>query len=362
MFFLFLFSHFYSKNLQRVGLLLSSRKRFLHKVNTHLSYPPNVNLYENSYHAASKYKLRSGIKDLKEYAAYVSYSELISLHKYYNTILNFPNAICIYHEILRRNSKVFSIFFPFGLRRFIAAHIMLGGIGISTFLNSNYSKKLIMILCFFSEFDGSSKYSKYIKGKSISLCGGGPSPCDNFDNIVSNDLVIKLNREEISDQRVEVVYFRTEKLKHLDKNGRLFNFSKMNCWLSIKSFRHYVKLRYFARLKNITPTVSLNSAFDCGKLNAIPTAALDLISRSSGIIYVFDTDLNLSKRHKDGYRGNDLPDVNFQLIFGEHPSYTQYAVLRYLYMKGYVKFEENPNFDIEWNYSKFIRKFSKVYI
>lgn len=361
MFFVFIVLRFYSKFIQKVGFLISSRKRFFFKVEKYLSYPANIKKYEDIYHSKSKFKLNTNVKLLKEYSKYCCYDELVSLHKYYNTVLNMPLSICLYHEILRRNLKVKALLRSFGFRRFLAAQIMLGGIGIPTVLNKRYSKKLISVLCFFSSFDSSKEFSNYIRGKSVSLCGGAPSPRENIKKILGNDLVVRLNRDEISVQKTDIVYFRSEKLNYLAKQKKLADFSKMKCRLSIKTFRYYIKLRYFYRMKNIAPTVSLDAAFDCGKLNAIPTAALDLISKSSGIVYIFDTDLNLSKMHKEGYRGNEQPDIDFGRIFGEHPSYTQYTVLRYLNVEGYVQFETNPNFDIEWKYSKFIRIFSRVY-
>jgi hypothetical protein len=361
MFLLFVLLRFYSKTLQRLLFLVSSRDRLILKNNKYLSSPLNIKAYEDVYHSISDFKLNSDIARLKEYAKNSSYNELVSMHIYYNVVLNVHSSTCIYHEILRRNSKISSVLRPFGFRRFIAAQIMLGGIGISTWLNRVYSKELITVLCFLSAFDNNKEYNKFVRGKSISLCGGAPSPRKNFEDVLSNDLVVRLNKHQVSNEKDDIIYFRSERLSHLAKSGSLKNLSKIHCWLSIKTFRYYARLRYFDRLKNIVPTVSLDAAFDCGKLNAIPTAALDLIARSVGVVYVFDTDLNLSKKHKEGYRSSDLPDINFKHIFGDHPSYIQFTVLRYLYIKGYVKFEDNPNFDINWKYSKFVHVFSKVY-
>jgi len=361
MFFLFVITRFYSKLVQKCWLFFSYRSRDLFNIDKFLVYPPNIKSYEEAYHKISKFHLNSSIRDLKKYSKSIAYAELISLHKYYNSVLNTQASLLIYHEILRRNSKASSLLRPFGVRRFLASQIMLGGIGIPTRINQNYPKKLIAFLCLLTNFDSNRKYSSYLRDKSISLCGGAPSPRENLEDISSNDVVVRLNRDEVSGESVDIVYFRSEKLNTLATTGALANFSKVKYWLSIKTFRHYLKLRYIDKLKKIAPTVSLDTAFDSGKLNAIPTVALDLISRSCGTIHIFDTDLNLSKRHKEGYRGADQPDVRFDLIFGEHPSYIQFTVLRYLYLAGFLKFEKNPNFDIGWKYTKFNSVFSRVY-
>lgn len=361
MFFLFLVARFYSKLIQKLYLLFSCRSRVFISIDKLLVYPPNINSYEKAYHNVSDFYLGSDVFTLKKYLKSIGYIELVSLHKYYNSRLKVQTAIVIYHEILRRNSKFSSLFRPFGLRRFLASHIMLGGVGIQTYFNKNHPKRLVAFLCFFSNFDNNRKYSDYLRNKSISLCGGAPSPKQNSNDILSNDVVIRLNRDLECEDIADVIYFRSEKLNSLASSGRLVSFSKVKYWLSIKTFRYYFKLRYLNRLEHIAPTISLDAAFDCGKLNAIPTVALDLISRSCGAITIYDTDLNLSKRHKQGYRGSDQPDVSFDLIFGEHPSYVQYAVLRYLYLNEYVNFEENPNFNINWQYKKFINVFSRVY-
>lgn len=361
MFFLFVLLRFYSRTLQKFLLLVSSRDRLIFKCNKYLSAPLDIESFEDTYRSNSDFNLNSGIAILKEYAQSCSYNELVTLHIYYNIVIKVNSSTCIYHEILRRNSRLSAVLRPFGFRRFIAAQIMLGGIGISTSLNRSYPKELIKILCFLSSFDNNKKYNEFVSGKSISLCGGAPSPRNNIKSISSNDLVVRLNKEQVFNNKDDIIYFRSEKLSHLARNGKLKNFSKIHCWLSIKTFRYYVKLRYFNRVNNIAPTVSLDAAFDCGKLNAIPTAALDLIARSAGVVHIFDTDLNLSKKHKEGYRSSEMPEINFNNIFGDHPSYIQFSVLRYLNNNGYVQFEVNPNFDIEWNYSKFVRVFSRVY-
>jgi len=361
MFFFFVTLRFYSRTLQSFLLLINSRDRLIFKYNKYLSGALNIEAYEEAYHSISDFKLNSDIAKLKKHVKTRSYNELISMHIYYNIVLNIHSSTLIFHEILRRNSKLYSMLRPFGFRRYIAAQVMLGGIGIETRLNRVFSKELIKILCLLSSFDNNKKYSRFVCGKSISLCGGAPSPRQNFEDISSNDLVVRLNKEQCFNDQDDIVYFRSERLTHLAKNGKLKSFSNIHCWLSIKTFRYYAKLRYLYRFNNIAPTVSLDAAFDCGKLNAIPTAALDLISRSAGVVHIFDTDLNLSKKHKEGYRSSDLPEVNFNNIFGDHPSYIQFVVLRYLHNNGYVQFEDNPNFDINWKYSKFIKVFSKVY-
>lgn len=341
--------------------MFSPRDRYFYLLQPLLEKPFDIKRFEREYNAMSDHSLKSSVGDLKKYSKKVSYIELLLLHKYYNIVLNINSSICLYHEILRRNLLVTSFFRPFGFRRFLAAHIQIGGIGFSTKVNERYSFLIIWVLCFISNFGRNEKYNNYIKNKTVSLCGGAPSPKDNSVEILKNELVVRLNKSKATDDIANVVYFRSERLQYLYDNDELTKLQDLDSWLSIKTFKYYFKLRFIYKFKRVSPTTSLDAAFEYGKLNAIPTVALDLVSKSSGKIYIFDTDLNLSKSHKIGYRDSGLPRVNFNQIFGDHPSYIQFLVLSYLHKKGYVEFEYNPNFCIDWSYTSFLRQFSKVY-
>lgn len=361
MFLFFVVFRFYSKLIFKLSLIFNSKDRRLHFLQPLLEKPFDIEVFEFEYNAISGYALKSSVGELKKYSKKVSYIELLLLHRYYNIALNVSHSICLYHEIIRRNLLFSSFFRPFGFRRFLATHVQLGGIGFFNIFNEKYSYQIIWLLCFISNFDANKKYNNYIRNKSVSLCGGAPSPKDNSADVLKNEVVVRLNKSKANDDITDVVYFRSERLRYLSSNDEFGALKGVGSWLSIKTFKYYFKLRYVYNFKRISPTTSLDAAFEYGKLNAIPTVALDLVSKSSGKIYIFDTDLNLSKSHKVGYRDSGLPSVNFNQIFGDHPSYIQFLVLSYLHKKGYVEFERNPNFCIEWSYTSFLRQFSKVY-
>lgn len=359
---LFVTSRFYSNTLIKVARLFSIKKRRLYKINQYLLYPPDVDSYVKQYQSHFSYDLASKSIVSKKFVKSLSYLELVSLHKFFNTTLEINSAIITFHEILRRNCQIKILFSPYGVRRFLASQILLGGLRVQTNLNFKFGKFLVKLLGMVCAFSYSNQFNSFVSNKTVSLCGGAPSPSDNRNDIDESDLVIRLNRHLSNGDRMDIVYFRSEKLNHMHKSGVLAQMPKFEFWSSLKTFKHYARLRYFGgNAKNVAATISLDSAFDLGKLNAIPTVCLDLLSKSCGKIKVFDTDLNLSKKHKVGYRSEGQPKVEFNLIFGEHPSYVQFCTLKYLYKLGLIEFEYNPNFNINWSYTEFIKQFKNVY-
>lgn len=358
---LFVLSRTYSNLLNRFLLVVSGKSKEIQEMDSYLVYPPKIDLFEKKMEATFGLRVESRRSEVKATLKNRTYFELITLHKYYNTVLNTTNSVLVFHEILRKNSRIRALLRPYGVRRYLAAHLMLGGIGIKTPINASYGRRLIFLLNQICSFGRSMEFNVRVFNKTISVVGGAPSPRNNKQDIVECDLVVRLNREHPLEERTDIVYFRAEKLEHMYQNGRLDSIGDMGVLASLKTFRYYFRLRYLNSLKGVSPTPSLDAAFDCGKLNAVPTVCLDLVSKSPKNIFIFDTDLNLSKQHKDGYRDPEQPSVNFTQIFGEHPGYIQFIVLKYMNSLGLVQFEENSNFNIEWGYLKFLRALKYTY-
>lgn len=359
---LFVCSRTYSKALSKCLLFLSARRRAVEQCSLHLTYPPNVDAYlkemkDRTRIAPEKIDshIKNNINKLKTY-------ELQSLHKYYNTVLKTKQAAIVYHEILKRQSKLLSMLSPFGLRKFLAAHLLLGGIGVQTTINRN-SKLLIASLGRACCIANNTNYREFLNHKTVSLCGGAPSPRDNKEEVLSSDVVVRLNRTIDNFELANVVYFRSEFLENLNRKGEIESLVCMPFWVSIKTVKQYfrIKLKKMLERNKVVVSLSTDGAFELGKLNAIPNVCLDLIYNGSQDIRIFDTDLNLSQKHKTGHRDEGQPVVDFKKVFGEHPSYVQYCALKYFSDSGYVTFEENPSFDVNWGYRKFIRSFISVY-
>jgi len=240
--------------------------------------------------------------------------------------------------------------------------MLIGGVGIETVINKN-SKMIVKLVGKCCSVSKKSSFGAFLKGKSVSLCGGAPSPRDNRADVKSADIVVRLNRTQNNFDDEDLVYYRSEFLDNLCENGGLHSLLEMPCWVSIKTVRHYFSLKGKSLFKKNRVVVSLTSdaAFDLGKLNAIPNVCFDLVYNGSEQIKIFDTDLNLSKMHNASHRVGSQSAIDFSTIFGEHPSYVQYCVLKYFSDSGYVSFEENPSFDVDWGYRKFIRRFISVY-
>jgi len=361
MFVSFLVSRSYSKVLNKLLLLLSGRSKEIREMDGYLIYPPKLQFFEKRLEYIFGLKVKSSRSLVKATIRRRSYFELITLHKYYNTILDINTSVLIFHEILRRNSRPLALLRPYGLRRYLATHIMLGGMGIKTFINTYFDTHLVSWLLVICSFGKSVEFNNRVFNKSISVVGGAPSPRENQFDIDQSDLVVRINRDVKSEERMDIVYFRSEKLNYMYRSGRLGFIANMGCLASLKTFRHYFILKYLQFVNKVAPTPSLDSAFDCGKLNAIPTICLDLLSKSASKLFIFDTDLNLSKKHKEGYRDPDQPVVEFDLIFGEHPGYIQFVVLKYMDSLGRLEFESNDNFDIKWSYRRFLLALNESY-
>jgi hypothetical protein len=357
----FIVPRFYSKFLERIQYGLSNRRRMIKKANEFLMYPPQTYLYERTMSKLLGFPLENNEMLTKAYIRSLSNIEILSLHKYYNTVLNLPNACKVYHEILRRRSSILTIFEPFGLRRFLVAHLLLAGMGISTSINSKFNNRLLELLVKMCSIDSSSQFKSAISGKSIAVCGGAPSPRDNSAQINACNLSVRLNKIHTGSESSDIVYFRSERLNHLNATGQLENLPTVKPWISLKTFRYYYSLKKKTRASNILISISTDAAFDLGKLNAIPNICLDLIRNGSCDITIFNSDLNLSGAHRKGYRDPSQPKVLFNLIYGEHPAAIQFCVLKYLYKSGLIKFEDNPYFDIRWSYRHFLKTFSAVH-
>lgn len=357
----FIVPRFYSRFLERIQYGLSNRRRMIEKANEFLTYPPQTHLYERTMSELLGFHLEDNERLTKAYVSSLSNLEILSLHKYYNTVLNLPNACKVYHEILRRRSSILTIFEPFGLRRMLVAHLLLGGMGIPTRINSKFNNRLLELLVKICSIDSSREFKSAISGKSIAVCGGAPSPGDNSAQINACNLTVRLNKIYTGSESSDIVYFRSERLNHLNSTGQLENLPTVNAWISLKTFSYYYSLKKKTRASNLLVSISTDAAFDLGKLNAIPNVCLDLIRNGSRDITIFDSDQYLSGGHRKGYRDASQPQVQFNLIFGEHPAVIQFCVLKYLYKAELIRFEDNPNFDIRWGYRRFVRAFSAVH-
>ena len=327
----------------------------------HLEYPPNIEKFQKSFQVLECITPNDFYQKYKSDLRRLPRFKLLILKKYFNSTLDTKPAINIYFHILRQDCQLKTIFSPFGVRRFVASHILLGGAGVRTKLNLRYHRGLLRSLCWLSSIDVNKKYRKSISGKTVALVGGAPSPRDNCRQIAEKDLRVRLNTLSDESDEKNLYYFRSERLAHLAKSGDLAQIWKSPQWISIKNYAKYKLIKKNSTYNNISITISTDRAFYLGKLNAVPNIALDLLYNRTNTIYIYNVDLNLSKKYADGHRDQSQPSVLFDQVFGEHPGYVQFCLLKYLYIHRYVKIEKSTAFNIEWNMRKFCLKFRSVY-
>jgi len=289
--------------------------------------------------------------------------ELHLFHNYCNSVRHFKTSQIIFIEILRRNLLFISIFRRHGFRTFIASKLILRGMLKSQSRNNqiptlNYIKVLSWIVMRNSTRD----FNKFVEKKHVAIVGGAPSEASMGADIDSYDLVARLNIDKISKDlvpllgsRVDIVYFRGERSLYLLEKFGIKYFEQLDAkWIVFKLPIFMSKVNYM--LKKLC--LSAESAFPFGHLNAVQSAALDLLASNVREVMVFNTDFNLSGGSMKGYRPKSMEAVDYQLIFGSHPPHIQFLVTKCLSNSGFLKGDATLENLLELSYSQFVKNFN----
>jgi hypothetical protein len=269
----------------------------------------------------------------------------------------------IFIEILRRNLLFISIFRRHGLRTFIASKLILRGMLKSQSNNIQVSTlAYIKALSWIVMRNSIGDFNKFVEKKHVAVVGGAPSEAIMGADIDSYDLVARLNIDKISNDlvpllgsRVDIVYFRGERsLYLLEKFGVKYFESLDSKWIVFKLPIVMSKVDYM--LKRLC--LSAESAFPFGHLNAVQSAALDLLACNVREVMVFNTDFNLSGGSMPGYRPKSMEAVDYQLIFGSHPPHIQFLVTKCLSNSGFLKGDSTLQSLLELSYSQFVKNFN----
>jgi hypothetical protein len=327
-----------------------------------LNYPPDFavadplieELFPKIFRQRCLSDLRFELKQLNRF-------ELNLIYKYFNLKhLKFETVIC-FHHILRTNINPVKILSPFGLSRFLISRVLVSIIldrrGNIFIFSIDSIVNFTAHICRFN-----IENFRKVKNLSYAVVGGGPSPRVNTQEINSFDRVVTLTPHRDAVNSNTIHYLRAEKGDYIINNKLTEQLDK-NPIVITKLHRHYkyLKNHYGNRIEILTST-TFDFCLDFGKLNAVQNICFDLLRFKPKKVKIFNTDLNLSMRHGDGYRDIHMPRVEFQSIFGEHPAIIQFLVLKYFSSKSNFEFEKNPNFDTCWGYRKFIKEFHKIYV
>jgi len=324
-----------------------------------LTYPADIEKCKEAVkdHFAYKYGLHlANLRDKKHFRHF-SYQELLYLHKLANTDLKPADAQLYFHEILRRNLRIPIILGPDGIKKFLATQMLLRAMGIKTFVNRNDSALLIKALGFLCSIYLNKQFRNYVHKKSVSIVGGAPASSDNSSAIDNSDLIARFNCLTLPAERTELFYYRAERLEYMHREGKLSDINHFSGWKSLKVRRIYNKIKG----EHVCLTIASDGAFSFGKLNAVPNACIDLIYNGASKINIFNTNLNLSKSHDSSYRPSAMPPVQYGLIFGEHPAFVQFLLLKYLRTLNFIHLEDNEYLSLEWSYRKFSRRFNECW-
>jgi hypothetical protein len=290
--------------------------------------------------------------------------ELWGVYKFYNLVHEARATRFCLHEILRRNLLARSILLPFGVSRYFLSMILANFI-VSNGSASCFHMRLILKFVYFCNkysLDNPVSEGFIRKNSRIAVVGGAPAPAKNDTEISEFDYVAVLSLSgDFAQDCQRILYIRGEKGDHIFRKFDKAVFTDFR-FVIVKLFRHYKIMFGVPELRGkFNSSAFLDYSLDFGKLNAVPTMCFDLVTHKPTLIKVFNTDLNLSKQHRHGYRDDTLPSVQFGHIFGEHPAAVQFLFLKALHKYFDVNFETNVHFSINWSYRRFLRQFYRSY-
>jgi len=286
----------------------------------------------------------------------LKHDELVVLHNYYNTLRYFNKSRIIFHEILRRESKLLMIFALHGTKRFLMSKILLSQI-LSKKSNNDFKIKLFMYLSHPWKY---KYYSSLVKDKKVSLIGGG-SEVKRGKQIDTADLVARLNTMKINEndhvnvgKRVDIVFLRGERSQHLfEVEGKYALTMYQNILVSFKLKNLYKK--FICQFK--AWTFSTDATFHYGVLNGVQSSIFDLYWHGAKNIYLYGVNFNIEGSYMKGYRPPEMVPVKFDLIFGSHPPHIQFIITQFFVNKGFVIPSGDASYLFKFNY----RQFSKVF-
>lgn len=321
-----------------------------------LKYPCNLKNTENQIrrYFDNKYQLKLEDISNKKILSHFKYNEIIILHKFFNTNLNHKKARKFFNEILRRNNSIVRILLPYGFQNYLLAKIMIGIIKNNK-IKIHYFNLLIFLIKYFSTEYFNRNYTNFIRNKNLNLIGGGPES-DNFLKISRvRRNVVRLNEINPKNSFSDIIYYRSERLLFMKENNYLHELHHLDKWISLKI--HLFKLSNKSNL-----TVNLNNIFNYGSPNAIQTVLFDLYINCAKSVKIYNTDLNLSKASMSGYRPTNMPLINNNIIFGEHPAHIQFLIIKMFYLINFIKVDSNKFFSINMSYRQFNIKNQNVWV
>lgn len=305
------------------------------------------------------------IKDIKILLNKYSKKKLFILFKYSNSFRDFKMAQIFLFQIIRKNLSLQSILSTYGVRNYLSTKLLLSAIIKKERKNLIFSaKNIIYLLDLILNSNQNKKFKKFVSKKTISLVGGASSNIASGNKIDSFDIVSRINnpsvKVELQDtlgKRCDIVFLRGERIQFLLKQENSTIRQELEqYWLCLK-LPEVINL-FKGKKRFSIPT---ESAFNFGHLNAIQSAAIDLISNGAKKIVIFNVDFNLNPRTFDSYRPTSLPKVNYEQIFGSHPPQIQFLVTKALMQSGFLEGGDYSQKLLGYNYRKFMKKFNKTW-
>lgn len=247
----------------------------------------------------------------------------------------FLRSLKVYEEILRRETRLTSIFRLAGFRKFLWSRFVL---------SDHHSGYKFSLFKYFNEFfPGFEKgFEKKVAGKVVAIVGGAPSSVKNGKSIDSCDLVARININslekfdpEILGERIDIVYVRGERGEAIQNNDIDYFESRTDSSISyrLKVPKH---LDCFPPDSLASVCLNFDEVFDYGHLNAVQTAILDLLIHGASLVKVYNVDFNMSGQSFKGYRPRTLADVNYSKIFASHPPHPQFQLCKSLNSIGLI--------------------------
>lgn len=295
---------------------------------------------------------------LKKYLINKNSYELELILRYVCTVRNLKLGLWVFHEIIRVYASGKLMFRPHGFKRFLGAKL----VSCSILKNDRGAQlwfKLLILLCI-EKYD--FKYRNYLRNKEIAVIGGG-SDNDYSNKIDCNDLVIRLNKTSISDRftsksgtKTDVTYFRGELGRDFMRKFTRKDLSKIEAQFLV--FKERAVYRS-VRIPNSRLCVSMDNVYPYSLLNGVPATCIDLVANGARNISIFNVNFNLDPNHDATYRPNNLAPVDFSLIFGWHPPFIQFVIIKFIYTAGMLKGVGKAEAILNLEYRGFVKMFNK---
>lgn len=310
------------------------------KLDEVLAYPFQEKLFEREYHtlalippllSLSTIELMKEINSLN-LSCYTKRALLVVIQKYFNTFLEFDKAFKVFLHILRHDLSAVSLFHASSVRNYVGAKFLADAV-VKKVRSKRELRLNALLIIVLSKHGSFFRFMNYLSRKRVLIHGAGPHRESVFNE---NEFFINVSLNgSFNGPREEgvITYVRGDFGRNLSSKvlREVVHGSDFVCFKSLED----IDMSALAVCQR-RQALRSNSVFSVGHLNGVPDVLIDLLGHGASKVGITGTDFNLSKSHMKGYRPENMDKVDFTKIFGFHPAYIQFLVVRHCFNNGLV--------------------------